>query len=374
VKIAFLAPGTSIHTQRWVAALAQRGHQMTLFTQHLVDSASEASQVAIEKLPFCGSAGYFLNAPRLRARLAALQPDILNVHYASGYGTTAGLAGFKPTLLSVWGSDVYDFPREASWKSILLRRNLRSATRIASTSHVMGRQVRTLVPDLPAPFITPFGVDCERFRPQPDRDPRYITIGTVKALSAKYGIDVLLRAFALLRSPAVQCRLPADTALRLVLVGDGDERTQLERLAAELAIADAVTFVGWVNHAEVPGWLNRFDVFVAASRLESESFGVAAVEAGACGVPVVVSDAGGLPEVVRDGQTGLVVPRENPAALALALEGLIVDASLRRRLGEEARRFVLANYEWAHCVDTMESVYRDTVLAACAEVGFGRGA
>ena len=65
------------------------------------------------------------------------RPDILNAHYASGYGTTAALAGAKPLLLSVWGSDVYDFPYQGLLQAMLIRFNLRRATAIASTSRAM---------------------------------------------------------------------------------------------------------------------------------------------------------------------------------------------------------------------------------------------
>jgi hypothetical protein len=72
--------------------------------------------------------------------------DLLNVHYASGYGTTAALSGFRPWMLSVWGSDVYDFPYESRLKGWWLRRNLRQADLIGSTSEAMAQQVKALVP------------------------------------------------------------------------------------------------------------------------------------------------------------------------------------------------------------------------------------
>jgi glycosyltransferase involved in cell wall biosynthesis len=360
MKIAFLSAATSIHTRRWVDALALRGHEVTLFTQHADDLAELADGVRIVRLPWTGNGGYFANAIPLRRALARLRPDVLNAHYASGYGTTATLAGFAPTLLSVWGSDVYDFPAEAVWKLWLVRRNLRRATAIASTSEVMGDRVRNLIGSHVRLFVTPFGVDCERFRPEPARDHRYVTIGTVKTLAPKYGIDILLRAFArvLAKRPSL-----GEKRLRLLIVGSGPQESELIRLAAQLGLGAAVEFCGAVAHADVPGWLNRFDIFVAASRLDSESFGVAAVEAGACAVPSVVSRAGGLPEVVRDGETGLVVPKEDVASLADAIDGMVLDPAMRERMGRRARDLVLKTYEWAKSVEVMESAYDETVRA-----------
>ena len=345
MKIVMLAPASVIHTQRWAEALAARGVEVILATQHGDASWHAPVGVRLVQLPYEGAVGYFRNVPALRRLLLAEQPALLHAHYASGYGTTAALAGFHPWLMSVWGSDVYDFPYESRLKGWLLRCNLRKADAIASTSQAMARQVRQLLPGYGDVAVTPFGIDTLRFTPQPQAHEG-VVIGTVKTLAPKYGIDVLLRAFALL----VAERRPE---LSLVIVGGGPQRAELEALAATLGIAAQVRFVGPVPHAEVPQWLNRLDIYVAVSRLDSESFGVAVLEASACGLPVVVSDAGGLPEVVVNGETGLVVSRDDHKALALALAQLVESSALRRRLGTTGRRRVIERYEWRLSVDAM---------------------
>lgn len=346
MKIVLLAPASVIHTQRWAAALAARGFEVILATQHTDPGWAVPAGVRVVALPHAGAAGYFRNVPALRRLLRVERPALLNAHYASGYGTTAALARFRPWLMSVWGSDVYDFPYEGRLKGWWLRRNLRQADAIASTSHAMAHQVRRLLPGCGDIAITPFGIDVERFAPRPQAHTGLV-IGTVKTLAPKYGIDVLLRAFALLLQPGER------EGLSLVIVGGGPQRAELEALAAELGIAPKVRFVGAIAHGEVPQWLNRMDVYVAASRLDSESFGVAVLEASACELPVVVSSVGGLPEVVADGQTGLVVPRDDAPALAHALARLVDTPGERRRLGEAGRRHVIDHYEWQVSVDRM---------------------
>jgi glycosyltransferase involved in cell wall biosynthesis len=353
MKVVLLAPANVIHTQRWVDGLAARGVTVVLATQHPEGSWRAPPGVRTEVLPHRGTAGYFRNVPALRRLLRRERPDLLNVHYASGYATTAALAGFRPWLLSVWGSDVYDFPYECVLKGWWLRRNLRAADAIASTSEAMAAQVRKLVPALPSVTVTPFGIDTVRFAPAPQTHSGLV-IGTVKKLEPKYGIDVLLRAFADVVADAGD-QIP----LSLELVGEGGQRAELEQLAISLHIDHLVQFVGAVPHADVPRWLNRFDIYVAASR--AESFGVAVLEASACGVPVVVSDAGGLPEVVADGQSGLVVRREDVCALANALRGLIADAGLRRRMGQTGRERVQRLYEWQGCVDQMLACFESVI-------------
>jgi len=363
MRVALLGPANSIHLQRWSSALAARGHAVRLFSQHPADAGSAVAGVEVESLPHRGVAGYFLNAPKLRSALAGWRPRLLHVHYASGYGTTAALCGFRPSLLSVWGSDVYEFPNQGPLHKALLRRNLRQATAVASTSHAMAEQVRRITPERDQIAITPFGVDLDRFGPRAaPRIPGRMTIGTVKRLEPKYGIDLLLAAFAALSNDAELRATGID--LRLLVVGAGPSAESLRDLARALGIETRTEFVGAVPHADVPACLRRLDIYVAASRLES--FGVAVVEASACALPVVVSDVGGLPEVVRAEETGLIVPRENVSALQAALKRLVLDAALRERLGRAGRALVERDYGWQHCVDLMERCYERTVVMANA--------
>lgn len=362
MRVVLLGRADGVHLQRWAEALASRGIDLTIVTQHRPHGWLPPPGVEMHVLRFRGGFGYFANALRLRRILGTVRPELLNVHYASGYGTMAAIAGYRPTVLSVYGSDVFDFPDRSPVAARLIRWNLGRAQRIASTSHVMAAQVRRLLPQVGTIDITPFGVDSGRFRPEPGgRSEDDVTIGTVKVLAAKYGIDVLIRAFARLTGDEELLATIGPRRLRLVLVGDGPQRTALERLAADLGVADRTRFVGRVSHDEVPTWLNGFDVFVAASRLDSESFGVAVIEASSCELPVVVSDAGGLPEVVRDGITGIVVPRENVDALTEALRRLVLDADQRSAMGAAGRTFVRQEFEWDSCVDRMLACYASTI-------------
>lgn len=352
-RIALLGPANSVHLRRWAVALAQRGHELCVLSQHPCERSWLPAQARVVWLPRSGGLGYLLNAVALRRELARWRPQLLHAHYASGYGTTMALAGFRPSLLSVWGSDVYDFPNQGRLQAWWLRRNLRSATALASTSGAMAGQVQKLLPTCGPVAVTPFGVDTQLFAPrEKPTDDGLLTIGIVKTLADKYGVDLLLRGFAGLLQDA-ELSGQAHT-LQLLIVGDGPQRAALERLAGALGIDRQTRFAGAVAYSDVPRWLQELDVYVAPSRLDSESFGVAVVEASACGLAVVVSDAGGLPEVVRDGKTGLVVPRNDVPALQAALKRLVLDPGLRARLGSQGRAHVQEHYEWAHCVHLME--------------------
>lgn len=351
MKIAFLAGYNSIHTVRWVNEMASRGHEVHLLTMH-PGSEELKSGVRVYMLPYKPPFGYYLNTFKVRRILQAIKPDILHTHYASGYGTLARLSGFHPNLLSVWGSDVFDFPYESKFKMNLLIKNLRAADRIASTSYVMKKQVERLYKPEKEIAVTPFGVDCDLFKPvEAKKGGRKIRIGTVKRMAPKYGISTLIEAFALVKKEVKD--------VELVLVGGGPQEEELKLLAKELDVADDVRFIGAVPHKDVPKWLNSFDIYAALK--DSESFGVAVIEASACGVPVIVSDAGGLPEVVADGVTGYIVPRKNPQAAAEKIVKLILDEKARKSMGQAGREFVLRNYEWKENADRMERLYWEIV-------------
>lgn len=367
MKVLLLGGGSVIHTQRWANGLAEAGVEVVCASQHGFLDTGWLPQVQRVRLPHAGPAGYFLNAAAVRRLYREHGCQLLNAHYATGYGVLATLSGVRPRLVSVWGSDVYDFPVKSALHRALVRWVLGRAQGVASTSLVMARQVRSVMPEGwgGAIALTPFGVDLQHFAPAPPAppahdEPRALVVGTVKTLAPKYGIDTLIRAYALLAADReLAAALPR--GMRLRLVGGGEQRAELEALVRPLGLQDQVEFAGATPHAQVPRWLHGFDIYAAASRLDSESFGVAVIEASACGLPVVVTRVGGLPEVVLEGETGLVVEREDPPALAAALKRLALDPALRRRLGARGREHVAGLYEWTACVQRMAAAYRRVI-------------
>lgn len=363
MRIALLAIADSVHGTRWANAFAQRQHEVHLLTSH--EPANPlVPGVILHRLPFRHPVGYFVNVWHVRKLLREIAPDVLNTHFASGYGTLARLSGFQPNVLSVWGTDVYDFPHKSAWHGRLIRANLSHAQHICSTSHAMAAVTRQLLPGLQIDVV-PFGIDTEQFKSAgKKKSGGTITVGTVKTLLPKYGIDVLIRAFALVQSRLAETELASQ--LRLKIVGGGPDLDSLKRLADSLNVAEATEFTGRVPHSEVPRELNSFDVYAALSRDESESFGVAVLEASACELPVLVTNVGGLPEVVKDGVTGIVVANEDVEAAADGLLQLVVDQQLSRSMGHAGRELVQHKYEWSRNVEQMEQI-----LAAAAAQGSG---
>ncbi len=359
-KLAFLANISSVHAFRWANALADRGHEIHVFTQHRGSGNVSPMVKSIHYLPFRGNKGYFLNAPLLRMFLKRLQPDFLHAHYASGYGALGRFSGFHPYMISVWGSDVYDFPTESAKKMALLKNNLKAADLIGSTSHAMARHTATLCDQRSSKIrVTPFGIDMQVFKPKAFSQEKTITVGTVKKLAFKYGIDTLITAFNIARNSLMENNEYLASKLRLLIVGDGKDKKFLNDLVKSLDTDGITQWTGFVPHSLVPDYLNKLDIYVAASRLDSESFGVAILEASACGVPVVATNVGGLPEVVKDGVTGKLVNPDDSQALANVIKELIVDENLRKSMGQAGVQWVRDNYGWEESISIMEKVYEE---------------
>jgi len=175
-------------------------------------------------------------------------------------------------------------------------------------------------------------------------------------LSSKYGIDTMIEAFALVIKNHTN-----PNQLVLEITGGGSDLDSLRTLAINLGVETQVVFHGTVSHERVPALLNHLDIYVALSRLDSESFGVAILEASACEKPVVVSDADGPAEVTIDGTTGFIVPRENPQAAADAILKLVKDKELRVQMGRSGRLHVLENYTWDRSLDLMMDAYEKVI-------------
>jgi hypothetical protein len=166
MKILLLAAGNDIHSVRWANQLSENGNEVHLsyVSNHKPSVDKFSKQVLLHELKRPAPFGYYQNVLQLRRIIKSIRPDILNAHYASGYGTLGRLVRFSPFLISVYGSDVYDFPYKNRINMKIIRKNLNAADSIASTSYAMACQTSKLI-NCPVSniHITPFGVDIKKF-------------------------------------------------------------------------------------------------------------------------------------------------------------------------------------------------------------------
>ena len=359
----FIAPGKSIHSNNCASAMCDRGHMVHFVTQESFTENQYSfvnnvdNRFIIHRLPFSGKMGYALNVFALKRITKEINPDIIHVHQAAGYGFLGTFSDKKIAIVSVYGWEVYDLIKSKFWKHII-NYIIHWYRHIGSTSYCMRKQILKVFPNIQTPIVvTPFGIDLKKFKNQHIKKDEII-IGTVKKMDRKYGIEYLVRAFAKTVKDIQKIQPELAEKLFLELVGPGNQIDKLKELAQELGIIDKVQFIGRVPHSEVPNWLNRFDIYSAPSIFDSESFGVAVIEASSCGCPVVVSNVGGLSEVVENGVTGYIVPPKDSDALAGRLKELVLNPELRIKMGEAGINLVKKRYDWTYCVDLIEQIYQ----------------
>ena len=344
MTIALLGNQASIHTQRWSAALAARGHVVVP-----VDLSGRGRSPVRRVRDF-------LAIRRTLQRTLRQPRALVAVHQVSDGILATGLRGLHPLVASVWGHDVTkpSHGLRGRLRAAQLQGFLGAADRCTATSEFLRRTLAERFGV--ACDVVPFGVDLDLFAPR-DGSARHersadcaVRIAYAKWLRPKYGPDILLKALA---------RIDLGVPWEAVIAGEGLLAGPLREQAMALGIAERVRFAGQLQHTGVAELLRKSEIFVMPSR--EEEFGVAAAEASACGLPVVSTAVGGVPEVVLDGITGLLVAPEDPDALAAALTLLARDPVLRRRLGTAGRAYVARRYVWDRCVDQMERIYADAV-------------
>jgi glycosyltransferase involved in cell wall biosynthesis len=174
-----------------------------------------------------------------------------------------------------------------------------------------------------------------------------VVLLAIASLHRRKGLDVLLDALARTKSRRIV----------LWIAGDGPERGSLEAQATRLGLSEQVRFLGF--RQDVPSLLDACDAVVLPSR--QEGLGVAALEGMAAGRPVVASRVGGLEEVVVDGRTGILVPREDPERLAMAIDRLADDPGLRQRLGGAGPARISEGFLASQMVSAYDELYRSVV-------------
>ena len=288
--------------------------------------------------------------------------DVVHAHYAIPHAISAYLArqilapdGEAPAIVTtLHGTDITLVGNDPSFLP-LTRFSILASDAVTTPSAWLARATRqnfAIAEDRPIEVIPNF-VDPARFHPAPPRErharPRVLVhVSNFRPLKRVADVVRIFQAAATLRP-----ELP----LSLALVGDGPDRAAAEALAAQLGLGDRVRFLG--ERIDLPSVLRASDLFLLPS--ETESFGLAALEAMACGLPVVASDVGGLPEVVAHGETGLLAPVGDVAAMARHVARLLGDEGQRARFGAAARERVEAHFRLDPIVTRYETLYRNVL-------------
>lgn len=304
--------------------------------------------------------------------LAARRIDVIHAHWLLPQGLI-GLIGAclfgVPLVVSAHGSDAFALrgrflDRLKRW---IIRRSDRWTANTAATAAAVAGEMK-----LPEPRIIPMGVDVAFFsrgdrtalrQAIPDREHVVLFVGR---LVENKGCRDLIEALSL---------LPGETRsrARLWIVGDGDERPALKRAARDFGVDAGTEFFGAVQHRRLVDFYAAADLVVVPSKVgsggEAEGQNIVVLEAFAARACVLATRLGGIPSMVRDQITGALVEPGNPRALSEALELLLNDADLRRRLSASAFADV-ARYDWLRVAGEFCDLYEEAKARIVAD---GRG-
>jgi glycosyltransferase involved in cell wall biosynthesis len=280
--------------------------------------------------------------------------DLLVEGVSAFSATFAPVVSRRPTLADL-GLNPFDaagkYPRMAPLLRARLRHDLRYYDGTVALCASLARQLRAECPDIPDPAVVQPGVDRSFFDCNPVEEDYVLYLGRID-IDHK-GLDHLLAAYARIQG--------AHPDMELVIAGAGPDEEKLRDLIGQNGLRERVKLAGWVEGREKVEILRKARLVCMPSR--REGWGQVATEAAACGKPVLGYDVTGLKDSVADGETGLLVPSENVNALAAGMSRLLSDASLRHKLGRQARERARA-FTWERTARAYEAVC-EAVAARC---------
>jgi rhamnosyl/mannosyltransferase len=307
----------------------------------------------------------------LFAQLRRLRPDVTHLHFPYPVGELAQLlCGRSRSTVVTYHSDVVRQKALLKVYRPIMQRVLDRADRLIATNAAYVASSPFLRDRSSRTSVVPLGISTEalaRVSPEevaslrarfaagrsgpgspPTRGSRPLLV-SVGRLRYYKGLDVAIRAMR-------------GVDATLLIVGSGPMAAEWTNLVRRLGLSDRVVFAGEVPDAELPAYFHAADIYVSSASHRSEAFGISLLEAMACGKPLVSTELGtGTSFVNRHGETGLVVPANDPERLADAILRLLASPGERERMGRAGRARVEAEFTLAIMADRIDAIYEDVL-------------
>jgi len=362
--------GAEIFTQHLAEHMISRGHKVDIVTGLLNKPSIEYDNWQQEtdvingvnvyrvRVPDVKYAGIIAGTLRLYARSLKLDQqndyDIIHSHIFPAMVCGALSKREKKLLITLQGGDIGEY-KESGWfirmaETPFIRWSLKKAdlvhcvsTHIAKAAKKLGAREVNVVPN---------GVDTAIFRPGDKYQLRKklgyglkdkIVVSTSR-LTPKNGLDYLIKALAPLGN------------VKLIIIGEGEQRKHLESLVQELKLNNRVFLPGALPHQELPQYLTIADVFCRPS--VNEGFGISFIESMACRIPTIGTAVGGITDIISHGENGILVPPEDTKVLSGVLKRVIEDGSLARKIAEKGFQTVKQKFIWEKVLQQMENLYQ----------------
>jgi len=334
LRLAFLSIGRHIHTERWIRWFSDQGNDCHLLTvQPGPVEGVTVHDITSTKGP--KPLRYLASLGKVRRLLKALEPDLLNTHFLTGYGYWGRYSGFHPNVLTVWGDDVYVTPFENALKMKLARAALSDCDALTGDSADILELAVKLGADPARSYRVLWGVDFEIFKPGPERqwrrnlgftDEDILYYSPRSYTQPYYNIDTVIEAAALVRA--------REPRARFLFTGYEGDPGPFRRKAAAAGIEDVMTMLGRLPHRDFATALKSCDVFISVPSVDATA--VSLLEAMSCGRGIIISSLPSSMEWITDGLSGLVVTPRDAGGLADAMLRFAADPSFLESAGQAA--------------------------------------
>lgn len=349
MRIIFLADTAATHTRKWATWFALRGHEVHIVSFNTNDLPGYES-VVVHHLWSTRRRNYLgiriLKAPiiinKLRKIFRLNPPDIVHSHSAGGYAWAAFLSGFRPYVVTPWGTDLLVDSKASIINKLFTGMALRRAALVTTDGFHLVGMLRSFGVYDDRILVHTFGTDVDFFSPGPaEQEYRKLNISggpvivSTRTLNPVHDVETFIRAI-----PAIRSSFPSSI---FIVVGDGQERSRLESLAHKLGISDAIRFTYMVNEDRMRSILRIANVYVSTSLMDA-GLASSTGEAMSTSLPVVQTDYGDNAYWTPEGVGGYLFKGGDSDALSIAICRLLSNKELCIKMGIRNRNLIIEKY------------------------------
>lgn len=363
MRIYLLADTAAHHTRRWATWFAHRGHEV--HTVSFNPNGLPGYEPAVVHSLWNSRAGTplvnrALKIPFILARLRSLfrlyPPDIVHAHSAGGYAWATMLSGFRPYIVTPWGTDVLVDIKESRANYWLTRQALNRAALVTTDGFHFVDALHDLGVSDDHIRVQTFGTDVNFFSPgEAQGEHQTLNIGdgpviiSTRTLNPVHDVETFIRAI-----PTIHEAFPSSS---FIVVGDGKDRASLESLTEQLGVKELTIFTGMIEEDRMQSLLRIADVYVSTSLMDA-GLAASTAEAMSTALPVVQTNNSDNAYWTPEGEGGLLFKNRDAEALAGAVCRLLENEPLRLKMGEHNRKIIIDQNNADIEMSRMERQYR----------------
>ena len=361
MRIIYFSSGYTTHDHRFLKAISEGGHEV--FYVRLEGNARQVESrpvpANVQQVLWKGGRGPFRWRNLLKLTLdfrrltREIKPDLIHAGPIQTCAFISILSGFRPVLTMSWGFDLMEDIYKSKWMEWVTGYTLKRSTFFTSDAKVTRDKAVAYGMDPEKTVVFPWGVDLEHFNFQPfeSETSKTFTLFCNRSWEARYGVDVLARAFVKVAEQKEN--------VDLILLGGGTQGNQIRQILQSGGVMDRVTFGGQVSQTDLPRWYHMADLYISPSHVDGSS--VSLMEALACGLPCLVSDIPANKEWVTEGENGWLFPDGDSNTLAEKILAAMSQRDKLPEIGRASRRSAEKRADWKKNSEALMNVYRSIV-------------